>query len=50
MTAARPLPRRALECVHRVHRKYYNTTNYIAIMVTILVILQIWWMYGGGHR
>lgn len=35
--------------VRKVHREYYNTTHYIAVIVTVILILQIWWMLG-GHR
>lgn len=31
----------------RFHAKYYNTTHYIAVVVTILLLLQIWWMARG---
>lgn len=30
-----------------VHQKYYNTTHYIAIVVTIILFLQVWWMMRG---
>lgn len=33
--------------VRKIHRRYYNTTHYIAVIVTVILILQIWWMTGG---
>lgn len=35
--------------VRKVHRRYYNTTHYIAVIVTVILILQMWWIMG-GHR
>jgi hypothetical protein len=36
-----------LDLIRRIHDKFPDTTNYIAIMITISVILQLWWMARG---
>lgn len=47
MVLGRQAAMAALKSAQEFHRKYYDTTNYIAIVVTIMLILQIWWMTRG---
>lgn len=35
--------------VKQITQKWHDTTQYTAIVVTILLILQIWWMTKGSN-